>query len=1397
MEVTNGFSKGMIKDLGELLRDNQSYDDALDIRLNSNSGASDHIVVNIKGNTHKLTVPDVPNIMTIEYTDGTIADPWSITPIVLTDGSSSPYVGTSISGTSTNVTSMFDAIENSLRTDTAFSTLDLQISRSGNIIRVYSELENILFYSPLSPYTTITVQTTQVGNLIIGWENINDDIYLFTTNDTSLTGGIGSVFKMTYDDLTLTFVAELIYSNELNFTTAYPIANPGGIVGIRENSNITRLYWTDRLNDLRSMNVADPNIMAVPVDQLSIRVASDLYKPVLHSINNNGAAITGHYEVAYSLSTLGGAETTFSHASNSIYIVEDDFNGNSPADYRGNDSGIVTNKSFTVKISNVDTSFNTMNIIILRKETADASPFIEKVAEIPITSDTMYYTYTGKETASILTENQFNRINNMFDRCHAIAEKDNILFAANTARDPLDLSFDSRAYRWPSGGGTLTLNDINGGSETYTTAEALDPNFTFIPETADAINPDQKINRYQSDGVTIGGEGPNISYTFTQQQTVTDVRPANDYAFPWRIPWTQGGGQIDLGEGTLYEEGNTYTDMASPYRQHIFKGYRRGETYRFSWVPFKDGKEGFAQWIADIRMPDIFEDFQNGDVWNNPGDIFTLMAPNDSYNPSYWNTKQLGIEMSVSIPQTVADKIDGYRIKRVKLEPEDRTVIAQGIIHFSRKNVGFPDIFTPVADNSGTSTTPIYFGLNGDGADIWPLFNASHRIISFHSPDLLFGRQLNFRSGDRLRIVSGVGERITNLGYVSPERNVYFKLYDEYPVTSLPQYDPTGGYDTFTVQGASNVRLNETVIVDGMEYHNSTQPNAGSVFSFGTDTTILALDRGILKSDTNAGALNTLYGFTTGRQSAQGHTHSAGNGNEDHPDKLIANYERDNIDQYGGQGYAARSKNVYINTGIEVILDGTLSHTLRVFGGDTYVDVFDTLKMVRNLAISPNDKTRASGFYFPCETFVNTELREGYSLNTDHGPNGIFAGSTVPDPVEYPLDYGEDFKYNYVNSEQMDTQRSFPLPLNTNEITEHPVRIWASGTKVYGELADSWRIFDSQKYLDIHGNHGEIRQLLTVNEQLMAWQKRGFGVASVNERAVINDNSGNGIILGQSGVLPRFDYISEDIGSWHQFGFTKGMDSVMFFDMKDGGIYSFSRQGLKDITDGRLKGWLYENTRNDILNYDSPISGTLFNAGMCSTYDKRNKEFLFTFHDTFIVGSTRVPNAFTVAYDPRYDRFVSYRSYVPKMYINDGEYVMSTDPDSLGDVYLHDVGNRGEFYQNDPSTSSITIVPNENPNISKVNDNIRWYSEVYDTNGNEISTETVSGITVFNPYQTTGVKTNVKRLLREWKFTVLYEQNTKNRIRGHYCKEKFDFLNNDNKEFKLYYITNSYRLFPK
>jgi len=150
------------------------------------------------------------------------------------------------------------------------------------------------------------------------------------------------------------------------------------------------------------------------------------------------------------------------------------------------------------------------------------------------------------------------------------------------------------------------------------------------------------------------------------------------------------------------------------------------------------------------------------------------------------------------------------------------------------------------------------------------------------------------------------------------------------------------------------------------------------------------------------------------------------------------------------------------------------------------------------------------------------------------------------------------------------------------------------------------------------------------------------------------------------------------------------------------------------------------------------------------------------------------------------------------MYINDNKNIFTPKPFSIpSEIYIHEQGDRGVFYDNDPSTPSITTVVNKEPFITKIFDNIRWLSEIFLPDGTEVSDETFSSIETFNPYQTTGVKTVFKRLMREWKHAIQYQFDTKNRIRSHYVRQKFEFLNYNDKEFRLHYLMNLFRKIMK
>ena len=483
----NTFTKGMIKDVAETLRPEDSYEDAQDMKLNAGNSASEYIISNVKGNKLSFTLPDSPLLFTVNKNNVSLPANWSET-IVITTSSLGTFIGSAFTGTATDLDDYLDKIQESILEDQAFTSLNLNAARSGQRIRIWSDdisITNIQFL-----YSSTQIQQPQADQQIIGWDVSNDVIVLFTTNDSSSTGGIGSLWKLTYDKVSFDTQIQILYSDDINFTTLQPIANPGGVEMVYERPSIHRIYWTDRMNNLRSVNIEDPNLMALDPDIVNIEADVILEKPYLKSILSGGSQlVAGHYQFAYYLQDASGAITPYSPASNSIFITNQIPNSsNFYQKYKGVGVDTLTTVSIEMEINNVNTSFSILNLIVIKKLAENASPVIELIQVPILTLPTVRYTYNGNADASLITEIDFTAIRNTFDICHTIAQKDNILFAANTIGSIFDVDFDTRAYRFNATQEHDLRND-DGGGISITPLELLDP-FILDP-TSDAINDDQ------------------------------------------------------------------------------------------------------------------------------------------------------------------------------------------------------------------------------------------------------------------------------------------------------------------------------------------------------------------------------------------------------------------------------------------------------------------------------------------------------------------------------------------------------------------------------------------------------------------------------------------------------------------------------------------------------------------------------------------------------------------------------------------------------------------------------------------------------------------------------------------------------------------------------------------
>lgn len=1454
----NNFMKGLKREKDPLSVTNDEYVDALNIRIESDEGGSSYSVINIKGNRYETSIPDVPSMVVIvpnfdEIEDATL--PLSATPGLTINGNL--ITGAAVYSNEGSALVLFKNLQNAFETDPAFAPYNLKVARQGLRIVITSQTDTVepALGSRLLSSTAIAGMTGE-SQFIIGWAHSDVSFYILTTNNTSSQGGHGAVWKLTYDGVDFTYTWDIRYSSpDLMFTTSHPVANPSGIEVSDETDEIVRLAWTDNYNPLRFLNVESPNSLALTVGMLNVHDGQTNPIPVFKDVVSGGSLKNGAYQVAYRLRADDAGYSLISQHSKVINVTEDAEHAYVElGTYEGgnSDQDQLAGKAITFQFKIPETAYSFLEVFTLFRATRTSVPEVRLVTEIPIYKDIIEYTVSGAEEAATFTFEEFQNLYTPFTHCKTIAQKDSILFAGNVRSDDFDVDFDPRAY------------GHNKNQESYISTPQ-----EFYPsdQTLDAINPNFDEYKYQANGTTYGGEGPNVKYSFVSRfhfgdtfgydngeiRTPTDAIQKNRFLYSWQPPndqvalaFPESGGQ-DTYEGMV-------TGHMSPWESANFRGYKRGEIYRFSFVPIKNGQEGRAKWIADIKIPHYTDsaDDQVTQWWNG----YEIVRRNPNSRTPGLNP--IGIKFDIDI-SSIASEIDGYKIKRVKRTEKDKTIVASGIIGVTKNRTAadFPGNYLDTGTNfstaAGLSNRSTYANFRPGGAKVIET-GAEPKIAAFYSPDINFKQSFDYKGGDQLRIHALLHPTITlgeNLGldiYTSEKSKVNTqinKLYGQINIkeTFLDNMDPNNLPDGISEEDLTNGYIGLNLLDAGIcEHGASFELTDGSVFhnrsheAFDPANTNTN-SAGFLQRELGARCLAVLLdGVITNMGNLLDEAPANYDSSNSVPSRLVdkkgqsntqvrryADYYRPLQAQYGGNTYAARSKNVYIDTGTYVeVSDSSTNTTVNVFGGDTYINIFNLTTLTRNFngwldnreGLSDNfadikdDILKTFNYieYFPVESDINTDLRQGNYYDKSFvqlsipGRGTNFTWGLDEWEVVLPRDIirvGEDFIYNFTYSNEEDLQPSFPEPLSGEEVDIFPTRIYASDVKTSGEIVNSWRRFRTQSFIEINSAHGPINSIVNNLDRIIALQDDAMGTASVNERQVAQTQTGEATILGSSGVLPRFDYITKHTGSRHQFGLVLSPNSLYFYDVSDGVLYRFDGQKINPISQvGELNQFFYNTFRGELLRNDNPIDPILPNydtLGITGTYDFRFNEALFTFHT--LINGEYVSK--TLAYNENGSTFTSFYGFTPTVYLNDRENVFSPGPigprtSKRHQLYIHNKGERGVFYDNPPEDSYVEMIVNADSPSSKIFTNLEWNSEVYDSSGNNTFDETVDSITISNEYQTLPALTQYQRRFRTWRATIPREATTRARLRGHYMRMRYTFNNSDDRKFVLSGVTTIY-----
>ena len=293
------------------------------------------------------------------------------------------------------------------------------------------------------------------------------------------------------------------------------------------------------------------------------------------------------------------------------------------------------------------------------------------------------------------------------------------------------------------------------------------------------------------------------------------------------------------------------------------------------------------------------------------------------------------------------------------------------------------------------------------------------------------------------------------------------------------------------------------------------------------------------------------------------------------------------------------------------------------------------------------------------------------------------------------------------------------------------------------------------------------------------------------------------LIGGEGGNRP----LSEVKG---MHGFLKDLQGDISLRKENGGDNPILGKGVHIVKDLVNNEVLF--TFHGIWQAFNLESNTLYSQGQIVFYDKKYYIITVTYtsldtedinlllqelYANAILTTTLPTTTLTLVFDELAGQFSSRYSATPPLYIENGDILLSTNPNTRNEVYKHNSGNYGEFYNN-KEEAFIKLVLNKDADVNKILRFIEFNSIVKDDQNNINRAQTITGFQVTTEYQDTGKVTfssgRIKRKFDKWRLKIPRDQNngSTDRLRSTHFILTLYFDNTYNREIILNRIIHHY-----
>lgn len=489
-----------------------------------------------------------------------------------------------------------------------------------------------------------------------------------------------------------------------------------------------------------------------------------------------------------------------------------------------------------------------------------------------------------------------------------------------------------------------------------------------------------------------------------------------------------------------------------------------------------------------------------------------------------------------------------------------------------------------------------------------------------------------------------------------------------------------------------------------------------------------------------------------------------------------------NVTQYSGNTYSARQNSVYIPTGTYKTVTGA-SDTVMAFGGDTYIGVLDYPCTMIFQGNGINDYFQAKkyvGAYIPFESSINLNLLSGDMTHRTWRKGDDFLDThmllDITQRQTYHVQDKPFYEYNAVYSSQNGSKIFVPASIYAENNVKMYNRILGSQAKTSNEVLDNWTQFKVADYLDVDNQFGDITNLYSFKDRLFYFQNSALGIASVNERALIQDNNIGQLTLGTGAVLSRFDYVTNTNGSSviNDRSIVNSDNVLYWYDFDKNEICAYGN-GLISLS----KQYQTQSYLNELFTDKRNVTLGL--------YDKKYNEIWFKFYDKSLI------------YSEQLNRFTSFYTFNPQWALSFSDKVVAIKDNVYYRINSIDSDTTGTESKN----AKIVLVVNKEADSTKVFDNIRFSGDFVNSNNSNKVTDIFTAMN-FDTKDQKNHNINPESIVLDYREETyrlpIPRQEDDNdplsfpaRMRGKYLICEYGFKADDEHQFKLPYIATTYR----